>query len=340
MTITWRQGVIFGSGLLLGAAAAAWAVLGWQSSSPAPKTQASVPAGQPVPVAARPRTACPLPPLAALAGQGDGQLQMQADLAARTATDIAAFILVGKEAVAAGRHRDAEVAFLMSCRVADRLKGSASIESADARYQLGRHYANIARTSGASAGANRAELLKRAELMYVDSVDAYLARYGEGHEKSQFAAGGLATVRQMSAPAVAVAPTPVPPAAAQAATPRTADPIPAPPPLAKPRPRPAEVAVVSAPVRQATGEATRTRPSFDCGKARSASEKIICSDAELAQLDRELGRLHARAKASTSDAVGFRRQNDFEWRRRESTCRDRECLLDWYANRRDQLMNP
>ena len=29
-------------------------------------------------------------------------------------------------------------------------------------------------------------------------------------------------------------------------------------------------------------------PSFDCNKARSISEKLICSDAELSRLDNEL----------------------------------------------------
>jgi uncharacterized protein len=65
---------------------------------------------------------------------------------------------------------------------------------------------------------------------------------------------------------------------------------------------------------------------------------MICSDAELARLDRELGRLHARAKSAAPDAAAFKRQNDQEWRRREATCRDRECLLQWYGERREQLM--
>ena len=98
------------------------------------------------------------------------------------------------------------------------------------------------------------------------------------------------------------------------------------------------MATAPVPVRQATGMATQTGPSFDCALARSPAEKRICGDAELSQLDRDLGRLHARAKQSTADGAAFRRNNDREWRRRESVCRgDRECLLDWYAERRDQL---
>jgi hypothetical protein len=108
-----------------------------------------------------------------------------------------------------------------------------------------------------------------------------------------------------------------------------------------PAPEPAAAAPeASGGVRQATGDAAGLappRPSFDCAKARSTPERLICADAELARLDRELGRLHARAKAAAPDAAAFKRQNDAEWRRREAECRDRDCLLGWYAERRQQL---
>lgn len=114
----------------------------------------------------------------------------------------------------------------------------------------------------------------------------------------------------------------------------------APAPRTKPAPRKLEAPVTAAPqLRQATGDASVPTPSFDCSRARSRPEQIICSDAQLAQLDRELSRLHARARNASSDAAAFRRQNDQEWRDRESICRDRECLLRWYAHRRDQLLN-
>jgi len=82
----------------------------------------------------------------------------------------------------------------------------------------------------------------------------------------------------------------------------------------------------------------RVQPSFDCRLARSRVEKMICADPELSRLDRDLGRLHARAKAAAPDPVAFRRQNDAEWRAREQSCRDRECVLAWYAHRREQLL--
>ena len=82
---------------------------------------------------------------------------------------------------------------------------------------------------------------------------------------------------------------------------------------------------------------TEIRPSFDCAKARSRSERLICADPQLAALDRDTGRLHARAKAAARNPAAFRRQNDAEWKQREAQCRDKACLLAWYAHRRAQL---
>ncbi|MGZ5270658.1 MAG: hypothetical protein ACXWC6_08580 [Ramlibacter sp.] len=79
------------------------------------------------------------------------------------------------------------------------------------------------------------------------------------------------------------------------------------------------------------------KPSFDCAKARSRNERAICSDPELARLDRDTGRLHARARAAARDPAAFRRQNDREWKQRETACHDKDCLLAWYAHRRQQL---
>lgn len=88
--------------------------------------------------------------------------------------------------------------------------------------------------------------------------------------------------------------------------------------------------------RGAPAEATQ-RPSFDCRTAQSLNEELICSDPELARLDRDLARLYPRAKFATRDPVGFREQTHDEWRRREEACSDRDCLREWYARRRKQL---
>ncbi|MDB5869938.1 MAG: hypothetical protein JWP96_2270 [Polaromonas sp.] len=280
-------------------------------------------------------------PAVAAAGEKDGRFPLQEDVSGLMAADIASFIVVGKEAAAAGRPRDAEVAFLMSCRLADKLKGADSVESADAKYQLGAHYARVALDGGLAAGANRAEVLRRAERLYAGSLSSYAAHYGQAHEKSRFASQGLASVRQTLAQAEPVRPAPGP--AAVPAEPATAavqsSSKPSRASVPQPRPHQAKVARAAAPALQKPGAAAQFSPSFDCAKARSVPEKMICADAELARLDRELARVYARAKNSAADPAAFRRQQDLEWRRREAICRDRGCLLRWYAHRRDQLTN-
>lgn len=278
---------------------------------------------------------CPLQPAVAAAGGKDGQFPLQPDLKGLSVNEIASFMVIGKEAASAGRPRDAEIAFMMSCRVASQLRSPASVEAADAKYQLGSHYAMLAQEGQARpADGVRTELLWRSQLLYSDSLNTYHAKLGDAHEKSRFAAEGLAAVRQILAQAQTPAPVPQQPppapASSQAPAPREVEVATSIPPMPAVRPKPATAS--NRPV-------FRTAPSFDCGKARSVPEKLICSDAELAQLDRELGRVYARARQAAPDRAAFRRQQNQEWAWRESNCRDRDCLLRWYAQRRDQLMN-
>ncbi|WP_325001182.1 hypothetical protein [Ramlibacter sp.] len=356
-----------------------------------PSTAAAPPAPAERPVAATAalaRTACPAQPLLASAGGRDGQLAMPpARPAARGGLDeIDTTLWAGKEAAAAGRMRDAEVAYLTSCQLADSLRGPGSVEAANARYQLGRHYAFVAGGGAPVAPGQRPELLRRAEAFYADSLQSYTALLGADHERTRFAADGLGAVRETLAQAGTSA---MGGAAGNAAPPprETAQPAPRSPGVSAAAPaasaggrtapgKPTATAGVASspggaagsssrvgvtkPVptvgageasgspQVAQGDATagggagggtaeRVAPSFDCTRARSTSEKLICSDAQLARLDRELGRLHARAKAAASDPAAFKRAGDAEWLRRERECRDRECLLAWYAKRREQL---
>lgn len=407
MSATARQITLFLAGLALGLAGA-WALWSLRASpapgpaptgavtAPAPaannspETVKASPAADPAPpaasAAARPANAtaqasapqsCPVRLLAATSGAKDGQYQLQQDLTGKTEKDISAFLVVGKEAAASGRPRDAEVAFLMACRVAEALKGAGSLEAADAKYQLGWHYANLGLHGRAG---NRPELLNTAERMYADSLVAYRARHGDKHEKTRFASEGLASLRHTAAPppgstasasAAAPAPAPAParaPGAVASAEPRTTAPAPMRPASpenrrptqnlgagASERPPGPQVPSPSSgvatgqahsgtadanppvPTRPAAGSANAIRPSFDCAKARSRPELLICADPELARLDRDLGRLYARARDAAPDAGAFRRQQDQAWREREANCRDRECLLGWYAQRRAQL---
>ncbi|MDR5796499.1 Ivy family c-type lysozyme inhibitor [Caballeronia sp. LZ008] len=87
-----------------------------------------------------------------------------------------------------------------------------------------------------------------------------------------------------------------------------------------------------------TAPATPTfAASFDCSKARSDAEHLICSDAELAAADVDLVAIYARAKAAAMDQTAFRERTRAEWNYREQTCHDRECVTRWYADQKVAL---
>lgn len=72
--------------------------------------------------------------------------------------------------------------------------------------------------------------------------------------------------------------------------------------------------------------------SFDCTKARSDAEHIICSDAELAAADVQLAAIYAKAKAAATDPIAFKERTRAQWNYRERQCHDRECVARWYAD--------
>jgi hypothetical protein len=86
----------------------------------------------------------------------------------------------------------------------------------------------------------------------------------------------------------------------------------------------------TAPVQESPGP----QPSFDCAKARSDAEHLICGDADLAAADVQLAALYAKAKAAATDQVTFKERTRAEWNCREQNCHDRECLVRWYADQK------
>ncbi len=84
-------------------------------------------------------------------------------------------------------------------------------------------------------------------------------------------------------------------------------------------------------------ETWTTGPSFDCGKARSKSEHLICDDRQLSAMDLALASLYGKAKRASSNSPQFRSENSREWRWRQSYCNTKSCLLRWYANRKVEL---
>lgn len=77
--------------------------------------------------------------------------------------------------------------------------------------------------------------------------------------------------------------------------------------------------------------------SFNCSRAGSVAEKLVCNDAELSALDDQLGKTYRLAKSKATDRRAFAIQSDGFWRWREANCRDRDCLLGWYRQRQAML---
>lgn len=70
-------------------------------------------------------------------------------------------------------------------------------------------------------------------------------------------------------------------------------------------------------------------PSFDCAKASSNAERMICADDGLAAADRAVARLSA--GRLRSDVLFFRKQVD--WLADRKSCADKDCLVASYEDR-------
>jgi uncharacterized protein len=78
--------------------------------------------------------------------------------------------------------------------------------------------------------------------------------------------------------------------------------------------------------------------SFDCGKASSTSEKLICADTTLSRMDEELAALYRQARIVAPNKESFSAETLKQWRWREANCSDEACLMRWYADRKAALM--
>jgi uncharacterized protein YecT (DUF1311 family) len=103
--------------------------------------------------------------------------------------------------------------------------------------------------------------------------------------------------------------------------------IPQSPPTASPQPANSATAQSAAPLS----------PSFDCAKAGTAAEQLICANRELAEADLKLAQLYRQSLASTADKESFRRTQN-EWRlRQRDACAEANCMLRAYQARIQQL---
>ncbi|WP_387690798.1 hypothetical protein [Photorhabdus sp. RM71S] len=76
--------------------------------------------------------------------------------------------------------------------------------------------------------------------------------------------------------------------------------------------------------------ATANSASFDCAKATSKAEKLICSTPALSQADDVLYVDYLQAKVVTGNSDDFKALVKQNWKLRENNCDTKECLLNWY----------
>lgn len=80
--------------------------------------------------------------------------------------------------------------------------------------------------------------------------------------------------------------------------------------------------------------------SFNCAKVSTKVEKMICADPELSRLDEELAQAYSEALKKNLDAEAFKQQQ-LEWIKNQSHCKDTVCLKDLYQQRlADLKQNP
>ncbi|WP_019143131.1 ankyrin repeat domain-containing protein [Noviherbaspirillum massiliense] len=79
--------------------------------------------------------------------------------------------------------------------------------------------------------------------------------------------------------------------------------------------------------------------SFDCGQARSTSEKLICSGEKLSELDTQLDEAYRTAKENASTDKARRLKGEqLQWLRNiRNRCEDTACLLNAYESRLNEL---
>lgn len=104
------------------------------------------------------------------------------------------------------------------------------------------------------------------------------------------------------------------------------------------------------PIACATGFAAPAQPAFDCGKADSSVEKLICEDTELAMLDQRLTDIYGRAmdsaralEAGADEAAATLRATQRGWIKGRDECWKatdmRDCAENAYLDREGQLVS-
>lgn len=78
--------------------------------------------------------------------------------------------------------------------------------------------------------------------------------------------------------------------------------------------------------------------SFDCTKAATSVEKLICNNEDISSLDDQLAKSYKSALEKTSDKEGFKKAQ-VEWLKQQRLCKDVACLSSVYQERISVLNN-
>src|SRR5262249_47187373 len=72
--------------------------------------------------------------------------------------------------------------------------------------------------------------------------------------------------------------------------------------------------------------------TFDCNKASSFVEKVICSDSQLTGMDDQLGRLYKDALAASANSETLKTEQK-AWLSSRNQCKDSDCIMRAYTER-------
>ena len=76
---------------------------------------------------------------------------------------------------------------------------------------------------------------------------------------------------------------------------------------------------------------------FDCSRAASTTEKAICADAGLSELDEHLARYYAAGRTALKEGAPCLQSDQHRWLQRRNACRDNACLTAAYLDRLAEL---
>jgi len=79
---------------------------------------------------------------------------------------------------------------------------------------------------------------------------------------------------------------------------------------------------------------------FDCSKANTTVEKLICSDSHLSKADEEMHDFYSRALASSAKSAELKKEQIAWIRTERDSCLNKECLAAAYQKRNDVLSGP